>query len=81
MYGCESWILMKAEWWKTDAFELFVKEDSLEKSLLSHRSLTVLEKTLDSSLDSKEVQPVHPKGDQSWIFIGRTDADSESSIL
>ena len=35
----------------------------------------VLEKTLESSLDCKEIQPVHPKGDQSWVFIGRTDAE------
>ena len=35
----------------------------------------VLEKTLESPLDCKEVQPVHPKGDQSWVFIGRTDAN------
>ena len=37
----------------------------------------VLEKTLESPLDCKEVQPVHPKGDQSWVFIGRTDAKGE----
>ena len=37
----------------------------------------VLEKTLESPLDCKEVQPVHPKGDQSWMFIGRTDVDAE----
>ena len=36
----------------------------------------VLEKTLESPLDSKEIQPVHPKGDQSWVFIGRTDAEA-----
>ena len=41
----------------------------------------VLEKTLESPLDSKEVQPVHPKGDQSGIFIGRTDAETETPIL
>ena len=41
----------------------------------------VLEKTLQSPLDSKEIQPVHPKGDQSWIFIGRTDAEAETPIL
>ena len=41
----------------------------------------VLEKTLESSLDCKEIQPVHPKGDQSWIFIGRTDAEAETLIL
>ena len=38
----------------------------------------VLEKTLESLLDCKEIQPVHPKGDQSWVFIGRTDAEAET---
>ena len=41
----------------------------------------VLEKTLESPLDCKESQPVHPKGNQSWIFIGRTDAEAEAPIL
>ena len=41
----------------------------------------VLEKTLESPLDCKEIQPVHPKGDQSWVFIGRTDVEAESPIL
>ena len=41
----------------------------------------VLEKTLDSPLDSKESKPVHPKGNQSWIFIGKTDAETETEIL
>ena len=41
----------------------------------------VLEKTLESPLDSKEIQPVHPKGNQSGIFIGRIDAEAETSIL
>ena len=41
----------------------------------------VLEKTLESSLDFKEIQPVHPKGDQSWVFIGRTDAEAETPTL
>ena len=40
-----------------------------------------MEKTLESPLDCKEIQPVHPKGDQSWVFIGRTDAEAESPIL
>ena len=40
-----------------------------------------LEKTLESPLDCKEIQPVHPKGNQSWIFIGRTDAEAETPIL
>ena len=41
----------------------------------------VLEKTLESPLDCKEIQPVHPKGDQSWVFIGKTDAEAETPIL
>ena len=41
----------------------------------------MLEKTLESPLDSKEIQPVSPKGNQSWIFIGRTDAKAETPIL
>ena len=41
----------------------------------------VLEKTLESALDCKEIQPVNPKGNQSWIFIGRTDAEAEAPIL
>ena len=43
--------------------------------------LWLLEKTLESLLDCKEIQPVHPKGDQSWVFIGRTDAEAETPIL
>ena len=41
----------------------------------------VLEKTLESPLDFKEIQPVHPKGDQSWVFIGGTDAEAETPVL
>ena len=41
----------------------------------------VLEKTLESPLDCKKIQPVHSKGDQSWVFIGRTDAEAETPIL
>ena len=41
----------------------------------------VLEKSLESPLDCKEIQPVHPRGDQSWVFIGRTDAEAETPIL
>ena len=73
MYGCESWTIKKGEHWRIDAFER-------SKRLLL-RSLGVLEKTLESPLDCKEIQPVHPKGDQSWIFIGRTDAEAEILIL
>ena len=41
----------------------------------------LLEKTLDSPLECKEIQPVHPKGNKSWIFIGRTDAEAQTSVL
>ena len=67
LYGCESWTVKKAESWKIDAFELFWT--------------VMLEKTLESPLYCKEIQPVHPKGDQSWVFIGRTDAEAETPIL
>ena len=41
----------------------------------------VLEKTLESLMDCKEIQPDHPKGDQSWVFIGRTDVEAETPVL
>ena len=41
----------------------------------------VLEKTLESPLDCKEIQPVHPKGDESWVFIGMTDVKAETPIF
>ena len=43
--------------------------------------IVVPEKTLESPLDCKEIQPVHPKGDQAWIFIGMTDAKAEAPII
>ena len=63
IYGCESWIIKKAECWRIDAFELLC-----------------LEKTLWSPLDCKEIIPVNPKGNQSWIFIGRTDTEAKAPI-
>ena len=58
--------------------------DALEKGLTPKNwyfSTVVLEKTLENLLDCKEIQPVHPKGNWSWIFIGRTDAEAETPIL
>ena len=46
-----------------------------------HFCAVVLKKTLDSPLDCKEIKPVHPKGDQSWVFIGKTDVEAEAPIL
>ena len=65
MYGCESWTEKKAERWLKNWCFWTV----------------VLEKTLVSPLDCKEIQLVHHKGDQSWVFIGRTDAEAETPIL
>ena len=69
MYGCESWTVKKAECWRIDAFELWCS-----KTLESPRDSVV-------PLDCKEIQPVHPKGGQSWVFIGRTDVEAETPIL
>ena len=70
MYGCESWSMKKAECQRIDAFEMcyWRREswDSLE---------------LESLLNCKAIHPVHPKGNQSWIFTGRTDAEAEAPIL
>ena len=60
-------------------WELNYKESWAPKNW--HFWTVVLEKTLDSPLDCKEIQPVHPKGDQSWIFIGKTGAEAETPIL
>ena len=65
MYGCESWTVKKAEHQKIDAFKLWCWR----------RLLRVC------PLNCTEIQPAHPKGDQSWVFIGRTDAEAETPIL
>ena len=95
-YGWESWIIKKAECWRIGAFELWCwrrllrvpwtarrSNQSILKEISPGYSLEelVLKKTLESSLDCKEIQPVHPKGNQSWIFIGRIDAEDEIPIL
>ena len=43
--------------------------------------MVLLEKTLESPLDFKEIQPIHPKGDQSWVYIGKIDVEAEAPIL
>ena len=60
-------------------WELDCKESWVQKNWCFWT--VVLEKTLESLLDCKGIQPVHPKGDQSWLFIGRTDVEAETSIL
>ena len=63
-------------------WELDCEESSVLKNWCFWTGVgVVLEKTLESPLDCKEIQPVHPKGDQSWVFIGRTDAEAETPIL
>ena len=53
----------------------------VERRRIDAFELWLLEKALESPLDFKEIQPVHPKGDQSWVFIGRADVEAETSIL
>ena len=60
-------------------WELYYKESRAQKNWCFWT--VVLEKSLESPLDSKKIQPVHPKGDQSWVFIGRTDVEAETPIL
>ena len=60
-------------------WELYHKEGWVPKNWCFWT--VVLEKTLKSPLDCKEIKPVHPKGDQSWVFIGRTDAEAEAPIF
>ena len=64
VYGCESWIIKKAEHRRIDAFELWCWR-----------------RLWESPLGCKEIQPVCPKGDQSWMFTGRTDVKAETLIL
>ena len=65
VYGCESQTVKKAERQRTDAFELWCWGRLLRVPWTP----------------TKEIQPVHPKGDQSWVFIGRTDVETETPIL
>ena len=66
MFGCEIWTVKKAECWRIDAFELWCWRRLLR---------------VPWTLDCKEIQPVHSKGDQPWVFFGRTDAKAEAPIL
>ena len=75
MYGCESWTIKKGECQRIYAFELWCWEDS------NTLSCGTQGKTLESPLGCKEIQPVHPKGDQSWVFIGRIDVEGETTIF
>jgi len=72
MYRCESWPIKKAEHQIIDAFKLCWRRLFF---------FFFLEKTLKSPLDSNEIKPVNPKGNQPWIFIGRTDAEAKVPIL
>ena len=69
--------------WKLDYKESWVPKNWCFWTVVLEKTLFFffVEKTLESPLDCKEIQPVHPKGDQSWVFIGKTDIESEIPIL
>ena len=73
---CQGYVFSSGHVWM---WELDYKESWVPKNWCFWT--VVLEKTLESPLDGKEIQPVHPKGDQSWVFIGRTDVEPETPIL
>ena len=81
----KSWTIKKAEHQKIDAFEMSRECMFLGFCLITTKiwsdGTMVLEKTLESPLDCKEIQPVHSKGDQSWDFFGRNDAKAETPVL
>ena len=60
--------------WELDCKEIWVPKNWYFETV-------VVEKIFESPLDSKKIQPVHPKGDQSWVFIGKTDAEAETPIV
>ena len=72
-------VFLNVQMWKSDSHSVV----SIEGWALKNWCFwtVVLEKTLECPLDCREIQPVHPKGNQSWIFIGRTDAEAETPIL
>ena len=74
-----SW-LIDGETMETVADFIFLGSKVTADDDCSHE-IIVLEKTLESPLDCKEIQPVHPKGNQSWVFIGRTDVEAETPIF
>ena len=82
IYGCESWTIKKAGCQRIDAFKLWCLRRLLRvlRLLRSPCSPRVLD-SHKSPLESKEIKPVNPKGNQPWIFTGRTDAEAEAPIL
>ena len=73
--------IKKAEHWRIDAFELWCWRRLFFFLLLNFNFYFILLYNTVSLLDCKEIQPVHHKGNQSWIFTGRTDAEAEAPIL
>ena len=85
MYGCESWTVKKAEHRRIDAFELWCWKRlffffSVFCFVLFFKFYFIF-KLYISPLDCMEIQPVHSKGDQPWVFFGRTDAKAETPVL
>ena len=85
LFQAHTWVIGTSSLYCLFKWNNFCQNDFV--CMLSHFScfwlfaMMVLEKTLESPLDSKEIKPANPKGNQSWIFIGRTDAEADASIL
>ena len=79
MYGCESWTVKKAECQRIDGFELWCWRRLLRVPWTARISNQSTLKGISQSV--QDIQPVHPKGDQSWVFIGRTDVEAETPIV
>ena len=80
MYGCESWNVKKAERRRIDAFELWSWRRLLRVPWTARRSNQSILKEISPGCSCK-IQPVHSKGDQSWVFFGRNDAKAETPVL
>ena len=76
-FGLEDWVGETEVMWCYFVLSSQIWTKKIKNSTLP----SVLEKTFESPLDCKKIQPVHPKGDQSWVFIGRTDVEAETPIL
>ena len=79
IYGCAIWTIRKTEHWRIDAFKLWCWRRLLKVTCTKKNKINLKKK--ESHLYSKKIKPVHPKGNQPWILIGRTNAEAEAPVL